>query len=123
MFFSQAKKSKDDRRSSPRQTCSLEAVALPGPHFCTVVDRSGAGLRLRFHRPYEGRGNLVVVLLESGQAYTVQGRWAEDGEMGVMITGQCDLTGLVPGTFAEARHAWARYRGHDRPYNQRSNDP
>jgi hypothetical protein len=123
MFFSQAKKSKDDRRSLPRQTCSLEAVALPGPHLCTVVDRSGGGMRLRFHRPYEGRGNLVVVLLDSGQAFTATARWAEGGEIGVMTSSQCDLNGLVPGAFAEARQAWAKFRGHDRPYPQRFNDP
>jgi hypothetical protein len=121
MFFSQAKKPKDDRRAAPRQTCSLEAVVLPGPHFATVVDRSGNGLRLRFHRPYEGRGNLTVVLLDSGQAFTAAARWAESGEVGVLITAQCDLTGLVPGAFAEARHAWAKYKGHDRPYPQRLN--
>ena len=31
-------------------------------------------MRLRFHRPYEGRGNLVIVLLDSGQAYTATAR-------------------------------------------------
>lgn len=123
MIFSAASKAKDDRRSSPRQSCSLEAVVLPGPHFCTVVDRSGNGLRLRFHRPYDGRGNLVVVLLDSGQAFTAKARWSEGGEVGTLITSQCDLTGLVPGAFAEARQAWAKFRGHDRPYAQRFNDP
>jgi hypothetical protein len=123
MIFSAAKKARDDRRSAPRQTCSLEAIVLPGHKFCTVVDKSGSGLRLRFQRPYEGPAKLVVVLLASGQAYTASARWNRDNEVGALITAQCDLNGLVPGAFAEARQAWARSKGHDRPYPRRSNDP
>jgi hypothetical protein len=123
MFSASANKAKMDRRGAPRQTCSLEALVLPGHRACTVVDQSGGGLRLRFQRPYDGPADLVVVLLASGQAYTASARWNRDGEIGTVIKAQCDLTGLVPGAFAEARQAWRRAVGSDRPYTQRSNDP
>jgi hypothetical protein len=123
MMLSSANTANLDRRRGTRQTCSLEALVLPGLRACTVVDRSGGGLRLRFRQPYDGPSSLTVVLIEAGLCLTANAKWTRDGEVGAIVTGQCDLNGLVPGAFAEARQAWRRFKGTDRPYYQGSNDP
>jgi hypothetical protein len=117
MFLSSASKAKADRRNWPRQSCSLEAMVLPGHLPCTVVDQSKGGLRLRFQRPYDGPASLTVILSASGLAYTATRRWIDGAEVGALVTAQCDLKGLVPGAFAAARQAWLRSRGFDRPYS------
>lgn len=109
-----ANKVEFDRRSSLRGPCFLDAFALPGPQFCTVVDRSGTGLRLRFRRSYDNRADLLIVLLESGQAFATSAKWSKDGEVGVVISAECNLEGLVPSTFAEARQIWKNLTGSGR---------
>jgi hypothetical protein len=115
MILSPAAKARTERRAASRQTCSLQAVVVASGQPCLVIDQSGGGLRLRFARPYDGHANLVVVLVDSGQAFALTPRWTDGAEMGAAITAQCDLNGLVPGAFAGARQAWLRM-------GRRSND-
>ena len=89
----------------------MEAIVLPGKLCCAVVDRSATGLRLRFDKPYAGPANFVVVLVGLGQAFTVSARWTKDAEIGVLIGARCDLKGLVPSAFAEARAVWSHRKG------------
>jgi hypothetical protein len=123
MINSPANRGEIDRRRSPRHFCSLEAFVLPGPHFCTVVDRSETGLRLRFRRNYDGGAKLVIVLIASGQAFAASTRWSKGVEVGALIASQCDLNGFVPSTFAEARQVWSRMKGSGGPRSLGSNDP
>jgi hypothetical protein len=83
---------------------------IPGSHFCTVVEKSENGLRLRFRRNYDGRAKLVIILIASGQAFAASAQWSNGAEVGALITSRCDLNGLVPSTFAEARHVWSRLK-------------
>jgi hypothetical protein len=99
-----------ERRARPRLVCSLAAFVLPGPIMGSVVDRSETGLRLRFQRELDGRRTLVAVLMASGQAFAANVRWRRENEVGVLITAQCDLNGLVPSGFAEARQVWINLR-------------
>jgi hypothetical protein len=99
-----------ERRATPRLVCSLAAFVLPGPIMCSVVDRSDTGLRLRFQRELHGRTKLVVVLMGSGHAFAGDVRWRKDNEVGVLTTSRCDLNGLVPSGFAEARQVWTKIK-------------
>jgi len=99
-----------NRRMTPRLVCSLDAFVLPGPLFCTVVDQSETGLRLSFQRDFDGWTKLMVVLMASGQAFAAHAKWHKNAEVGVSIISRCDLNGLVPSGFAEARQVWNRLR-------------
>lgn len=83
---------------------------LPGPHFCTVVDRSATGFKLHFRGRHNSRQDFLVVLVASGLAFAVSARWSKDSEVGALITSQCDLNGLTPSAFAEARQFWNRLK-------------
>jgi hypothetical protein len=104
-----------DRRGSPRISCSLDGLAVPGSYFCTLVDRSETGVKLRFQRNYHGPKNFVVILLASGQALAVSVKWSKGVEVGALITARCDLNGLVPSTFADARQVWGKLKASGAP--------
>ena len=99
-----------DRRALSRDFCSLEAFVVPGPHLCTVVDKSETGLRLRFQTHFDGWTKVTVVLMASGQAFAASAKWRRGAEVGVSITAHCDLNGFVPSGFAEARQVWNRLK-------------
>ena len=110
MVFSVTNRAPAERRNAVRTECFLDAMVLPRRQACIAVDRSSTGFKLKFHRPYDGQRKLVLVLTGSGEAYSCDVMWVRDGEVGVLITAQADLRGMVPQAFAEARQVWAAVR-------------
>ncbi len=106
MVFSVSNRAPADRRGAVRTECFLDAMVLPGRQACIAVDRSATGFKLKFHRPYDGQRKIILLLTASGEAYAADVMWMRDREVGVLITAQTDLRGLVPKTFAEARQVW-----------------
>ncbi len=51
----------------------------------------------------------------SSQALAVSVKWSKGVEVGALITARCDLNGLVPSTFADARQVWGKLKASGAP--------
>lgn len=103
----------DDRRSEPRRpTNAAGLVTAPGLEVgCALVDESRSGLRIRLQRDVALPEIIVVVDIAEGLAREGRVVWRKGHELGMKVSDQAPLRGLVSRKFAPARDAWRRAGG------------
>lgn len=103
----------DDRRLEPRKPADLRGVVVaPGfEAFCTIVDLSPGGMKIRLDRNLVVPSPAVVVELAAGIAHDVETAWRKGLETGLKRRSQASLRGLTPSRLGAARDAWIRAGG------------
>lgn len=99
-----------DRRREQRVPVDVEARALPGGYPCRILDLSPSGARIRMPAGLLP-ATFVLVEWSTGRAHQAQVRWREGPELGVRFLRSCDLRGMVPRTFVDAKAMWMRRDG------------
>jgi hypothetical protein len=102
-----------DRRFELRRAASARGVVVaPGLELpCLIVDQSAGGLRIRLERSFALTGKVIVIDLARAMAIEGQVAWSKGLEVGLKLSGQTSLRGLVPSRFAAAREAFRRAGG------------
>jgi hypothetical protein len=103
----EAWRSPKDRRREVRVSADIDARLLPGGLVCRITDRSAGGARVRLVQPGVLPTACVLVEWPTGRAHEAQVMWRQGSEAGLRFTRSCDLRGMVPAIFVDAKRLWS----------------